>query len=104
MTVPRHTNDASHSRYYVFRHKTEMVNGAPVQTNEVLRDQFTEGHTAPWFGWVPSFFKGTLYAEVEAMAFAAEAAATGKETNDGFTYCVGKVFVEVDGHYQIQVF
>lgn len=104
MTVKRYTNDASHSRFYVFRHKTVEVNGAPVHTNETLVDQFTNGNAAPWFGWTTEFAKGTLYSETEAMAFAAECAATGKETNDGFTYCVGKVFVEVDGHFQIQVF
>jgi hypothetical protein len=91
MAVPRYTNDASHSRFYVFRHKT--VDGVPV--NETFSET----------GWNSVFAMAKLYtAQFAADIDAENFANTGRKYNDGFTYCVGKVFIEVDGYFEIKVF
>jgi hypothetical protein len=97
MTTKRYTNDASHSRFYVFRHKT--VDG--VQTMEHAHNDGDPEHD---FVWKNGFFTAELFDEVTADQVAFNAARVGRELKDGFTYCIGKVFVEVDGHFQIQVF
>jgi hypothetical protein len=57
-------------------------------------------HYSDTWGWVVKFSESQLFInEEDAVEFAKKMAG-----GEGFSYCVGKVFVEVDGHYQMQVF
>lgn len=88
MTVHRHTNDASHSRYYVCRHKT--VDG--VQTNECLSVSDRWG----------DFRSAWLMTGLDAARWIANERKEMCPYLD-FTFCVGKVFIEVDGYFEIEV-
>jgi hypothetical protein len=98
--VKRYINDASHSRYYVFRHKLAEVDGAPVEPHENL----VEIGRADNFYWKPSEFSTSILMPLAAATLIANTAAEqGKLYNEKWIYCVGKVFVEVDGHFEIIV-
>lgn len=101
MNVSRYTNASSHSRFYVFRHKTVEVNGAPVQWMEHLHECDGDEWNNIWR--TGRFSNCELFDDDTAKGVAEASAAAGKERNDGFTYCVGKVFVEVDGFFEIVV-
>lgn len=79
--------ETTHSRFYVFRHKTE--NG--IQTIEYLSvsEKWSEFQTA----W--------LIADINAARWIANDRMKLCPYYD-FTYCVGKVFVELDNHFEIQ--
>jgi hypothetical protein len=92
-TTMTYANASTHSRYYVFRHKTDVVDGKPVQTVETLMD----GHY-----WSPAFSQAKLVDGITATQLANEASKM-LGGSDGWTYCVGKVNVEVDGFFEIVV-
>jgi hypothetical protein len=88
-----YANASTHSRYYVFRHKTVIIDDKPVQTVEVLTDDHR---------WWEAFHLAKLTDGIKAIELANEASKM-LGGSDGFTYCVGKVNVEVDGFFEIVV-
>jgi hypothetical protein len=81
-----------HRRYYVYRHKTVLVNGEAVQTIEYMLDCYNNYRL-----WTSEF--------KEAQLFSREVPARGNATRqkeldtEGYTYCIGEVNVEVNGFF-----
>lgn len=85
----RYVNDSSHVRFHVYRHKTETVNGAAVQTMQDL---------VPGNLWANSFKDAQLFTDQNQAVEIATQASKMLGGSDGFTYCVGQVFIESNGY------